>query len=132
MDALLNNSLLHVWPRIEGLTDLRTPDDAVGRAFTVEAVDRDAVEIATAGGSPIIIRRTAFLAVLRYLVAHGHGASNACEIRSNQTAEHSGPLCMAAREANGNTRVVNYVVPILAALGILGVDGTQPNATWLI
>ncbi|WP_143129089.1 hypothetical protein [Variovorax sp. PDC80] len=132
MNALLNAALSHIWPRIQSLSDMKTPDDSLGRDFTIDDVGHDAVRIATAAGSLITIQRAAFMAALRYLVENGHGASSPCEIRSNQVAEESGPLCLIARAANSNTRVINYIVPILARLGILGVGGTRPNTTWLI
>lgn len=131
MDALLNTSLRHVWSRIESLTGLETPDDAVGRGFTITSVSQDAVGITTEAGSPITIQRAAFLEALRYLAAHGHDTANPCEIRSNQLAQESGPLCAATRAVNGNTRVINYIVPILVAVGLLGVSGIRPNTTWL-
>lgn len=132
MDALLNTSLLYVWEGIEPLTGLKTPDNAVGRGFTITNVSQNAVSIETEAGSPITIQRTAFLEALRYLAAHGHDTANPCEIRSNQLAQESGPLCAATRAANGNTRVINYIVPILVAVGLLGVSGTRPNTTWLV
>jgi hypothetical protein len=131
MDALLNASLSHVWPTIGSLTRLETPDDAVGRGFKIANFGQEAVRIETEAGSPITIQRVAFLEALRYLLKHGHDTEHPCEIRSNQVAEQAGPLCAATREVNGNTRVINYIVPILVEVGLLGVSGTRPNTTWL-
>lgn len=131
MDALLNMVVDHFWPQIGKLTGLKTPDDVAGKYFTIKKISQNTVEIATEAGSSITIRREAMLEALRYLINHNHNVSNSCEIHSNQIAEQSGPLCRATRGVNSNTRVINYIVPILAAVGILAVSGTRPNSTWL-
>lgn len=131
MYALLNAAIEHIWSQIAGLDGLTTPDDRAARAFTITAVSQGAVEIATEAGSPLAIRRAAFVETLHYLVANHHVDSNPCEIRSSQLSELSGPLCAATRAVNGNTRVINYIVPILEAVGILGSSGVRRNTTWL-
>lgn len=131
MNALLNTAFDHAWGQIATLNGLETPDDAVGRSFTITTVNPDSVKIATAADSPLTIQRAAFIETLRYLDTHQHNESNPCEIRSNQVAADAGPLCRAARAANNNTRVINYIVPILVAVGLLGLSGKRPNSTWL-
>lgn len=132
MDGLLNAAIDHVWPQIANLRGLTTPDAAVGRPFFIRSVTSTEVQITTEAGSPLTIQRAAFLAAIRYLVVNGHDSTNPCDIRSNQHAENSGPLCTATRRVNSNTRVINYIVPILTAVGILGFIGTRPNKTWLV
>ena len=131
MNALLNAALSSIWGRIINLTNLRTPDNAVGRNYTIRSVTQDFVEIQTEDGSTLRIQRAAFIETMRYLIANQHTENNTCEIRSNQDREQAGPLCRAARDVNGGTRVINYIVPILAAFEILRVDGNRPNTTWL-
>jgi hypothetical protein len=102
-----------------------------GRAFHIRSITTNEVQITTEAGSPLTIQRAAFLEAIRYLVLHGHDRTNPCEIRSNQHAENAGPLCIVTRSVNSNTRVINYIVPILTAVGILDLSGARPNTTWL-
>jgi hypothetical protein len=132
MNALLDTAIDHIWGQIATLRDLVTPDNAVGRTYTITGVNPGAVIIETEAGSPLTIQRAAFIETLRYLVENRHVASHPCEIRSNQLSEQSGPLCRATRAVNGNTRVINYIVPILTAVGILECSGKRPNSTWLV
>ena len=131
MERLLNAAIDHVWSHISTLDGLTTPDTSVGRSFQIQDVTPDEIHIATEAGSPLTLKRAAFLEAIRYLVTNGHDSRHPCEIRSNQLAENSGPLCTTTRRVNNNTRVINYVVPILAAVGILGISGSRPNTTWL-
>lgn len=132
MNALLNAAIDHIWGQIARLKHLVTPDNAVGRTYTIIDVNPNAVVIKTEAGSQLTIQRAAFIETLRYLIENRHVATCPCEIRSNQLAEQSGPLCAATRAANGNTRVINYIVPILTAVEILECSGSRPNTTWLI
>lgn len=131
MEALLNIAIDHIWPRIADQQELTTPDAAVGKSFSIRGVNQDGVNITTEAGSLLTIQRAAFIEAIRYLVLNNHFSANPCEIRSNQHVENSGPLCTATRRVNSNTRVINYIVPILVAVGILGVNRTRPNSTWL-
>lgn len=131
MDALLNAAIDHIWPKIGDMQTLTTPDDATGKNFHISSVGPNSVGITTEGGSSLMIQRIAFIEAIRYLVLNGHSKTNPCEIRSHQHAENSGPLCAATRAVNGNTRVINYIVPILVAVGILGCRGARPNTAWL-
>jgi hypothetical protein len=42
-----------------------------------------------------------------------------------------GPLDEATRIHSGGTMVIPYIVPILAATGIVGLSGERPNRVWL-
>lgn len=132
MNALLNAVIENIWGQIGDLNELFTPDNAARRLFRVIAVNENTVRIETEGGSLITIHRGAFFEALRYLLENNHTQENPCEIRSSQTAEEAGPLCVTTRMVNSNVRVINYIVPILAAVGVLGVSGRRPNTTWLI
>jgi hypothetical protein len=132
MNSLINAALAQIWSDIATLKHLQTPDIQKGKVFTVISVVPESVTISSEAGSSITLRKAAFMETLRYLIVNGHNADNPCVIGSNQNADDAGPLCVASRSANGNTRVISYIVPILAALGILGVSGDRPNKTWLL
>ena len=121
-----------IWQRIIVGTELMTPDNLAGRSFSITAVGPESVSIRTQAGSPLVIRKESFVEALDYLLNNNHWQENPCNISSNQSASRSGPLCLATRNVNGNTRVINYIVPVLVSLGFLGVCGRRPNKTWLI
>lgn len=132
MNSILNAALDEIWDQIETLVDLRTPDNTNGKPFRIASTHSTVVNIETARGAAISIQRDAFLATLRYLIENHHIESNRCEIRSSNDINLAGPLCRASRSANNNVRVINYIAPILAAIGFLRIDGNQPNTTWII
>ena len=131
MEDLINKALGAVWPIICEPRQLLTPDETVGKSFSVVSANQSSVHIVTEGGSPIQIQREAFLAALRYLAVHQHNQDNPCEIRSNQLAGDAGELCQATRAVNSGTRVINYIVPMLATTGLVAFRGSKPNAVWL-
>ena len=82
----------------------------------------------------INISRAAFLAALHYLHEYqrNHGVNTPCPISSNNDQEKAGALCVAARNQNGNTRCINYILPILGVNDLVSIDGSRrPNTTWL-
>lgn len=131
MEVLINFALSTVWSQICEPRKLNTPDSSAGSSFSVVSSDQSSVSIITKGGSPMRIQRKAFFEALRYLVMHQHNKTSPCEIRSNQRAEEAGPLCQATRAANSGTRVINYIVPMLATTGLVSVRSSRPNAVWL-
>ena len=132
MEALIITALDAVWSQICEPRKLSTPDASTGRSFSVVNSDQSSVSISTEGGSAMRIQREAFLAALRYLASHQHNQNNPCEIRSNQLAEEAGPLCQATRAVNSGTRVINYIIPMLAITGLVEVRSSRPNAVWLV
>ena len=73
------------------------------------------------------------MAALAYLREYEHTATNKVEIGSNKVYALAGPLCRAIRDANGVSRMVStYVIPMLAEMGLVGIDCSRPNRTWLI
>jgi len=131
MEALIITALDAVWSQICEPRKLSTPDASTGRSFSVVNSDQSYVSISTEGGSAMHIQREAFLAALRYLASHQHNQNNPCEIRSNQIAKEAGPLCQATRAVNSGTRVINYIIPMLAVTGLVEVRSCRPNAVWL-
>lgn len=118
-----------VWGNFPVGRNFRTPDASRGKDFEIAHVEDDRIIIAPQN---IIIYREAFVRAIHYLRVHNHDINNPCEVRSNNDYNLAGPLCRASREANQNVRCINYVLPILSILGIVGIDENRPNTTWLI
>jgi hypothetical protein len=113
--------------------DLTTPDDSSGKNFSISSINNDTVEIKTSGGTKIKINRPAFVGVLRYLLENNHILQNPCSVGSNKDISKAGPLCRVARNANGvNIMIINYLLPLLAEMGLVAIDGTNPNSTWVL
>lgn len=100
---------------------------SVARSFDITASTESTITITTERGSALVLERAAFHSTLRYLVLNRHTEENPCEIRSNDVYERAGPLCQASRDANSRTRVINYIVPILADVDFVRINGTRPN-----
>lgn len=132
MLALVDAALSNRWQTLPADEVLKTPDARVGSRFTVTAISSAAISIETDGGTPIVLHREAFAEVLWYLLDHGHYVGNPCPIGSDKDIEAAGPLCVAARQANGgNVMVIPYILPILARMGLVEIDGNRPNTSWL-
>jgi hypothetical protein len=132
MIQLVNNALANAWPSIISSVNLKTPDNSKGKDFSIVSTHDSCIEIKTEGNSTIRITRQAFIEALLYLVRNNHDSRKPCEIQSNDDRNKSGPLCLATRDVNSNTRVITYILPILANVGIVGIDGTTRNKTWLV
>lgn len=132
MKSLVEAALTERWARIESGRGLRTPDNTTGKSFNVSSVAPSEIKIQTQGGADIAIKFEAFAATLLYLVEHGHDQRNRCNIASDKDVTKAGPLCRTAREANGvNVMIITYTLPILAEMGLVEIDGSRPNRTWL-
>jgi hypothetical protein len=124
-----------VWPEISTPgTQLFTPDEMKGAEFTITESNSTQIKIITCSGSPISIDKESFHAALHFLLRNGYTSpSKACEIgASNGTP---GELDRVSRK--GNQRVINYILPILAEAGVVGIDGVRnskhpKNTTWAI
>ncbi len=113
---------------------LLTPDDERGVEFTIIESNLALIKIQTSGSSHIRIEKESFHAALHFLLSNGHTSpSKACEIgASNGTP---GELDQLSRKTG--PRVINYILPILAEAGIVGIDGMRnskhpKNTTWAI
>lgn len=118
-----------VWTHLAAGKEYSTPDGIAPARFSVSRLDASAIRIKPQG---IAIRREAFSAALHYLREYRHDQHNPCEIRSNNDPALAGPLCSAARMKNANVRCINYVLPILAALGIVSTGPARPNTAWIM
>lgn len=132
MKQIINAALDNRWGILQSGMALTTPDNAMGSPFSIGEITGIAVEVITNGGTAININRQAFEAVLEYLAVNGHTATNACQIGSDKSIGLAGPLCVAARNANGsNVMIISYLLPLLARMGLVGIDGSRPNTSWL-
>ena len=126
---------LHIeglWKHLSVDDELRTPDEQRGVFFRIDDIEANRMKIKTEGNSTVLIQKTAFVAALHHLRQNQHNSTNKCEIGSSSNPEDSGPLCGASREHNNGVRCINYILPILAFHGIVSIDGTRPNRTWVI
>ena len=137
---ILDTSIAHrlinsIWDEIStpGKT-LLTPDDVKGAEFTIIESNSTMIKIQTTGGSDISIDRESFHAALHFLLINGRTSpSKACEIGSSNGTP--GELDRVTRKTG--PRVINYILPILAEAGIVGIDGMRnsqhpKNTTWTI
>ncbi|HGA2318628.1 TPA: hypothetical protein ACIRVE_003209 [Pseudomonas putida] len=129
-----------LWTLINRLVgnELLTPYTPKNSWFRVEAVDDTGVSIRTLdGGSVFRLRREAFQQTLDYLLDREHlGEDRAIVIASNTAPDTAGPLCKAARQQPDGSlgiRVITYILPILEACQVVGIQRLQkPTTTWLI
>lgn len=119
-----------IWDSIKNIKEIKTPSGK--RCFYISTVSDNLISINTENKGKVGIQKTSFVAVMDYLISNKHTNKIRCKIKSSNTRENSGPLCLAARDANNDVRSITYIVPILATLNVLGMDGGKPNTTWLL
>lgn len=131
MPSDLKRSLLQQWDSIQPGQSFRTPTGRKG--FSLTSITPEKVVVCTQGGTPIEIKKEAFLQVLQYLKENNHNKEYKALIHSNKDINKAGPLCVAARTANGvNIMVITYILPILVQLELVQVDKHTPTTTWLL
>lgn len=114
--------------KIDPSKEFKTP--AERSTFNVVETNQDGLTIRTSGGSPVPVTKDAFESALAYLLSHAHfDHTRPCEIRSNKDYEMAGPLCRSTREPKG-TMTITYILPILEAMGLVGIDPSIPSSTW--
>jgi hypothetical protein len=121
-----------LWPKIAKKGHYRTPDKKKGAAFDVIASTKDCLTVQTGRGASIIIQKKSFQATLDFLIKQTHTADDRrCEIRASKS--NPGFLDLASRipAHSKATMVIPYVLPILAATGVITIDSNRPNAVWL-
>lgn len=118
-----------IWPKLQLGKRYRTPDLYKGKDFYIEEKTNQTIKIRP---QHIAISKESFLAALHYLLQNKHNFNNQCEIRSSNSKETAGPLCLASRDKNATIRCINYILPILQNNQIVGIDPVRPNKTWLI
>lgn len=131
MNSANDGLLSRRWDTLQQGQFLSTPSRS--KSFEIASITSEKITIKTEGATEIAINRQAFLAALNYLSVNKHSASNKVKIGSNKDITKASPLCVAIRNANGvNIMVSTYVIPMLAKMGLVGIDGSRPNRTWLL
>ena len=103
------------------------------KTFEIASITLEKITIKTQGATDIVINRQAFWGARNYLSVNKHSVSNKVKIGSNKDITRASPLCAAIRNANGvNIMVSTYVIPMLAKMGIVEIDGSRPNRTRLL
>ena len=128
-----------VWPQIaisnsgvlKNEETLQTPDSG-GKPFSVVKKTVDSVTIQTDGNNTVSVGKESFRSVLEYLILHNNVSRvQYCKIGASR--DNPGPLDLASRipQSKSSTLVIIYILPILAAAGIVKIDGGRPNKVWL-
>ena len=128
IDQAIANSIADLQIGLE----LRTPDNAVGVPFSITEIGVNQVTIATNSGGTLQISNSAFSVAMIFLIHNGNNIEHPVNIESNNVSRLSGPLCQATRLENGNTRCINYIAPILAHFGFIGISGIRLNSCWYV
>lgn len=116
------------WPSFKTGTNYMTPCYGASRPFHIQGVNQKTVRV---NKMKVPIPWEAFLAVLNYLCVRGYACPHCCTILSNNSPRKDGPLSHVARLYTRNVRSINYILPILATAGIVGINGTRPTKTCL-
>jgi hypothetical protein len=118
-----------IWQNIATGQTFRTPDSTRSKTYRISGLEDNHIYITP---QKIEISRESFEKAIHYLKTNEHYANNPCEIRSNNDSSIAGPLCRASRGFNHNVRCINYVLPILKAHGIVEINGSSANKTWVL
>lgn len=129
MKTLLGVLIDAVWDKIPKVGKYQTPDIRKGAPFKVSRTSRK-VTIETKEKSKFSIPKEAFTAALRYLIENKHlNEGSACEINASQS--DPGPLNKATRKSTADRMNISYVLPILKSTGVIRIDGSRKNKTWI-
>lgn len=129
MEQHLGNSIDVIWEKIPAEGDYSTPDIQRSSPFKVTKTSNEII-VETRGKSKFSIPKEAFEAALRYLIENKHyDEKSACDINASKT--DPGPLNKATRIFTGDRMNISYVLPILASTGVVGINGSRKNKTWV-
>jgi len=123
---LAEAALEQCWNSFPDATQLRSPSQS--SVFDVLKRDNATMEITTSGQNRIVIPRESMVSTLTYLINGGHAQLNPCEVRNK--FDDPGPLAQAA--AVNGTQTIQYVLPILQQMGLVGIKSDRPNAAWVV
>ncbi|MFT0213225.1 hypothetical protein VQ643_11580 [Pseudomonas sp. F1_0610] len=110
----------------------RTPDNALGKEFSIKEVTEECVVLDSSNNNAIYISIDAFTAANTYLHENKHDINSPVPLGGSQGDEQGGELCKTTRALNKNVRCITYIVPILAEFGAVAFTGTRPNSCWYI
>jgi hypothetical protein len=124
--TLAEVALDQCWNTFPNTQQLPLPSQA--GFFDVTKRGTTAMDVTTAGQNSVKVPREAFVGALAYLIKGGYVKGNPCEIRNKY--DNPGPLAQAG--AVNGTQMIQYVLPILKAMGLVEINSDRPNTTWLV
>lgn len=108
-----------------------TPDENRGSTFSVETVDDGGLVVLANMNTPVRIERAAFVAAVQVLLDSAATERMPIRVGSSNEADNSLDLCMGTKAVCNGVRVINYIVPLLLRMGVVGVGHQRPNTVWL-
>jgi hypothetical protein len=106
--------------RVRPGTALRTPDARTGKPFTVTTVDPESVSVRTSTGGRIKVSAFAFDTAVKYLEDLGCRGDRWLEVKDES-------FQALLNMENDRVRAASYVLSVLAAAGLIEIDGGRPN-----
>ncbi len=111
--------------RIKVGQTMRTPDDKTGKPFTVAEIGPESVTVKTAKGGKVRISLFTFDTAAKYLADMGCRGDRWLEVKDEN-------FQMVLNMENDRVRAASYVLGILAAAGVIEIDGGRPNRARLV
>ncbi len=99
---------------------LRTPDERTGQPFAVEAVDAEGVTVRTSRGGRVRVGLFTFETAAKFLRDNGVVGGRWLEVKDPD-------FQTLLNMENDRVRAASYVLAILAAAGVVEIDGGRPN-----
>jgi len=99
---------------------LKTPDDRVGKPFSIASVDAEAVAVKTAKGGRVRISLFTFDTAVKYLADLGIRGDRWLETKDED-------FQIVLNMENDRVRAASYVLAILERAGLVEIDGNRPN-----
>lgn len=101
-------------------TELRTPDRATGKPFTVAKVNWEGVEVRTARGGKVSIGMFTFDTAVKFLTDHECRNDKWMPVKDRD-------FQLLLNMENDRVRAASYVISLLEGAGLIDVDGSRPN-----
>ncbi|MEM8885430.1 MAG: hypothetical protein AAGD14_15290 [Planctomycetota bacterium] len=102
--------------------ELRTPDAASGKPFSIDKVDAESVTVKTARGGRVRISLFTFDSAIKYIEDAGE---DWLPVKDEM-------FQAVLNMENDRVRASSYVIAILGAAGLIEIDGRRPNKVRLI
>jgi hypothetical protein len=106
--------------RVKPGTKLRTPDERVGKPFTVEKLTLESVEVKTAKGGKVRIGLFTFETAVKFLEDNLITGEKWLPVKDED-------FQMLLNMENDRVRASSYVLGILGAADVIEIDGGRPN-----
>jgi len=114
-----------VGARIKVGDELRTPDKASGKPFTVADIDTESITVRTARGGRVRISLFTFDSAVKFLEDYGCRGDTWLETK-DETFQ------AVLNMENDRVRAASYVLGILAGAKLIEIDGRRPNRVRLV